>query len=174
VPEGSSPLFRVFETTSGDGLFSVFDNTGAEAARFSSVSGGRVSIGCNAPEHDLDLGNAPGVACSAVSARSHIDAGESIFTTSSSRTLKENLAPVQVSSILDKISGVNVYTYDFIQGPKDRIGLMAEDFHAIFGRGSNKEINGQEVQMALWIAVQELSKRVAELEALLATERAKH
>jgi hypothetical protein len=75
--------------------------------------------------------------------------GSTTFTASSSRTIKENLAPVQVPSILDKISGVNVYNYDLIEGPKDKIGLMAEDFHAIFGRGSDKEINGQEVEMAL-------------------------
>jgi hypothetical protein len=174
---GSTPLFRVFETTGGDGLFSVFDNTGAEAARFTSTSAGRISLGCVAPEHKLDLGNAPGSACSAVSSRSYIDPGSTTFTASSSRTIKENLAPVQVPSILDKISSVDVFTYDFIKGPKDKIGLMAEDFHAIFGRGSEKEINGQEVEMALWLAVQELtaqnkelSKRLAELENRLESE----
>ena len=48
---------------------------------------------------------------------------------------------------------------------------MAEDFHTVFERGSDKMINGQEVQMALWLAVQvltrqnrELSERLLELE----------
>jgi hypothetical protein len=50
-----------------------------------------------------------------------------------------------------------VFAYDFIDGPKDKIGLMAEDFHTVFGRGSDKLINGQEVEMALWLAVQELT-----------------
>ena len=38
---------------------------------------------------------------------------------------------------LKKIAAVNVYTYDFIDGPKDKLGLMAEDFHQVFGRGSD-------------------------------------
>jgi hypothetical protein len=117
------------------------------------------------------LGNTPGTDCSAVSPRSFIDAGSTIFTASSSRSIKQNLAPVQIANILDKISQVEVYNYDFINGPKDKIGLMAEDFHTVFGRGSDKEINGQEVEMALWLAVQELTGRIAELEARLSAER---
>ncbi len=91
-----------------------------------------------------------------------ITAGSGV-TNSSSRTLKENLVPVEVDSILDKISGVQLYNYDFIQGPKDRLGLMAEDFHQVFGRGSDKLIHSQEVEMALWLAVQELSAQNREL-----------
>jgi len=162
---GSSPIYRLFETTAGDGLFSVFDNTGSEAARLTSVSGGKLALGCNVPEHRLDLGNVPGAACSTASARSFIDAGSTIFTASSSRTIKENLTPVQVPEILDKISAVGVYNYDFIEGPKDKIGLMAEDFHTVFGRGSDKMLNGQEVEMALWLAVQELTAQNKQLTA---------
>ncbi|MBU4348502.1 hypothetical protein KJ671_03335 [Patescibacteria group bacterium] len=40
--------------------------------------------------------------------------------------------------------------------------LIAEDFHVIFERGSDKELNGNEVQMALWLAVQELNTKVNE------------
>ena len=47
---------------------------------------------------------------------------------------------------------------------KDKLGLMAEDFHQVFKRGSDTTINGQEVQMALWLAVQELEKRTIEQE----------
>ena len=189
---GTTPLFRVFETISGDGLFSVFTNTGAEVARFTSVNNGRIAVGCNAPEHILDLGNTAGSACSAATSRSFIDAGSTTFTASSSRFIKENLNPVQVENILEKISEVGVYNYDFIDGPKNKLGLMAEDFHTIFGRGSDKLLNGQEVEMALWLAVQELTaqnkelatqnkelrgqnqeinRRLADLEARLAAER---
>jgi hypothetical protein len=172
-------LYRIFETTGGDGLFSLFDNSGAEAVRFSSAAGGRLGIGCNSPEHDVDLGGTVGAACAGQASRSFIDAGSTTFTASSSRTLKENVAPVRVSNILDKIASIGVYNYDFVNGPKDKIGLMAEDFHTIFERGSEKLLNGQEVEMALWLAVQqltvqnrelttqnkELSRRLADLEA---------
>ncbi len=43
------------------------------------------------------------------------------------------------------------------------MGLIAEDFHVIFERGSDKQLNGNEVQMALWLAVQELKAENNEL-----------
>lgn len=161
----SSPtLFRFFETTAGQGLFSVFDENGAEAARFTAVSGGRFAIGCNAPEHDLDLGNSPGTACNAVGSRSFVDAGSTTFTASSSRTLKENIEPVKIENILDRIANVGVYNYDFKSGEKQKLGLMAEDFHTVLQRGDDKLINGQDVEMALWLAVQELTAQNKQLQ----------
>lgn len=47
------------------------------------------------------------------------------------------------------------------------MGLVAEDFYTAFERGSNKEISGQEVQMALWLAVQVLTDENQGLEARL-------
>jgi hypothetical protein len=163
----TNQLFRVFETIAGDGLVSLFNSTGAEAFRLTSVSGGRLAIGCNSPEHSIDIGNVAGSACSAATSRSFIDAGSTTFTASSSRDLKENLKPIEAPSILDKIARVGVYNYDFINGPKDKIGLMAEDFHTVLNHGSDKVINGQEVEMALWLAVQELTARNKELAARL-------
>ncbi len=100
-----------------------------------------------------------------------IEAG-SAPVTSSSRTLKENLHAVAADGIAEKIADVEVYTYDFIGGAKDRLGLMAEDFHQIFGRGSDKALNMGEVQMALWLAVQELTGRIKTLEAELEEAKA--
>jgi hypothetical protein len=123
---------------------------------------GDIGINCNTPGSDLVI--ASGSGCSNPS--SSINAGSTQFTVASSRTFKENLRPVTLDNVLDKIDQVGVYEYDFIDGPKDRLGLMAEDFHTIFGRGSEKYIDGQDVQMALWLAVQKLA---AENKAL--TER---
>ena len=94
---------------------------------------------------------------------SEIDAGQAQFTTSSSRDYKENIMPISVPDILDKILNVPVNTFDFKpelcdDTCKNRMGLIAEDFHTVFERGSDKELNGNEVQMALWLAVQELVK----------------
>ena len=112
---------------------------------------GNIGIaGCRDPDHAFEIGG--GTGCNA--GGSEIDPGETQFTVSSSRSLKENLEPVAASGILDTISDVGVYTYDFIDGPKERLGLMSEDFHRVFGRGSDKKINGGDVQMALWLAVQ--------------------
>ncbi|MFP5285812.1 MAG: tail fiber domain-containing protein, partial [Thermoanaerobaculia bacterium] len=120
---------------------------------------GDVGINCNAPGSDLVI--ASGGGCSVPS--SSLNAGSGSFTVASSRTFKENLSPVKVPDILEKIASINVFNYDFIKGPKDRIGLIAEDFHQIFGRGSEKYIQGDEVQMALWLAVQQLTTQNQEL-----------
>lgn len=111
--------------------------------------------GCQDPDHDLVIGGT-GAGCN-TGTFSEIDAGEAQFTTSSSRTIKENLNPLRVENILEKIAGVEVYSYDFIDGPANRIGLMAEDFHQVFGRGSDKMLSGHEVQLAMWLAIQELA-----------------
>ena len=120
------------------------------------IMNGNVGIGTSSPDHDLEIGTGT---------YSEIDAGESSFTTSSSRTLKENIEPVAVPKILDRLANIPVATYDYRpeycqedQKCKNKIGLISEDFYTVFERGSDKEISGQEVQMALWLAVQELTK----------------
>ena len=40
---------------------------------------------------------------------------------------------------------------------------MAEDFHTVFERGSDKQLNSQEVVMALWLAVKQLDKENQQL-----------
>jgi len=141
---------------------------------------GTLGINCNNPgnyDFSIKSGTDTNTGCN-TGTFSQIDAGQTQFTTSSSRTLKENLQVAHVPDILDKVAAIDVYTYDFIGGAKDKLGLMAEDFHTVFRRGSDKLINGQEVEMALWLAVRELaaqnkdlSKRLAELEARLKAEQ---
>ena len=128
---------------------------------------GDVGIGTEGPSADLDIARS--------GTYSRINAGSSTFTTSSSRTLKENIRPCDASGLLSRVATVPVYTYDWKQDRfdgeeedrRDHLGLIAEDFHTILGRGSDKEINGQEVQMVLWMAVQELHAENTELRARL-------
>lgn len=128
---------------------------------------GDIGLGCRDPLSNIHVGK--GTCGSGV--WSQLQAGASQFTVSSSRTLKENLTPVAVPGLLDRIEQVDVYQYDFKEGPKDQLGVMAEDFHEIFGRGSDKQLNGHELQMALWMAVQELTSENRQLqERLLALE----
>lgn len=130
-----------------------FSETGVADARLYLRAGGNVGIGCNAPNSDLVVASGGGCA----NPSSSLNAGDAQFTVASSRTFKENLSPVAVPDILDRIGQVGVYNYDFINGPKDRLGLIAEDFHEVLGRGDEKYINGGEVQVALWLAVQQLT-----------------
>jgi hypothetical protein len=143
----------------------------AEIERVRIDGDGDFAINCTDPGSDLVVGD--GGTCLSGS-YSTLNAGATQFTASSSRSIKENLEEVQVADILDRIAAIGVYNYDFIEGPKDNLGLMAEDFHQVFQRGSDKHISGQDVQMALWLAVrelaarnQELSERIADLESEL-------
>jgi len=116
---------------------------------------------CGNPDHDFVISVGPGCAATP---RSFIDAGDTGFSTSSSRTYKTNIQSLTVEGILDRIAQTPVYEYDFVDGPTDRIGLVAEEFHRIFGRGSEKELSGHEIQLALWLAVQELTRRTDEVQ----------
>ncbi len=180
VPTGEVRLQGGSASTNGFSTHFAFDTGAGVRKNFIrgettlADDGGNVSIGCDNPGSKLVIGAGVDASC-ATAPFSSINAGASTFTTSSSRTLKEHLSTVQDPNILDKIAKINVFTFDFINGPKERLGLMAEDFHQIFRRGSDKMINGGEVEMALWLAVQqltannqELTKRLAALEAQLA------
>ena len=127
------------------------------------TTGGDVGINCTTPTADFVIFGTPD--CSG--AGSTINAGATQFTMTSSREIKENLEPVAVPDLLDRIEKVGIYKYDFKKGPKDKVGMMAEDFHTVFGRGSDKVIDGNEVQMALWMAVQQLSAQNKELKERL-------
>jgi len=181
-----------FTTAAGATVANIAHDNAAGTFRFNSISSvptvfltnstehlridsdGDVGINCNNPTSDLVV--ASGGGCN--NPASNLNAGATAFTATSSRSIKENLEPVRVPNILEKISAVDVYKYDFINGPKDRLGLMAEDFHQIFQHGSDKLLNGQEVEMALWLAVKELTaqnkgltERLAALEAQLAAQK---
>lgn len=118
---------------------------------------GDVGLGDPTPDADLDV--------TRNNTYSHLNAGDATFTVSSSRSLKEKIRRVQVENILEKVAAVQVQNYDWrkevFSGEEDdrtnKIGLIAEDFHTILGRGNEKEINTNEVIMVLWMAVQELS-----------------
>ncbi len=155
------------------GLDSSFGQTNPGISMLTSASN-VVGINCNdgvAPAGDPNVNLVIGDGNGCDGTYTAIEAG-SAPVTSSSRSIKENLVAVAPGSVAEKISGIEVYTYDFIDGAKDRLGLMAEDFHQVFERGSDKTINSGEVQMALWLAVQELTDRIKTLEAELEEAKA--
>ena len=125
-------------------------------------SAGDVGINCTDPDHDLTIGGT-GAGCN-TGTFSEIDAGEAQFTVSSSRDLKENFNEIRPEGVLAKVARIPVYTYDFKDGKRDRLGLVAEDFYPVFERGSDKMLSGHDVQMALWLAVQELTHQNEQLQ----------
>ena len=136
----------------------IFGTNNTERMRVGST--GNVGINCASPAAKLVVAS---TASTCATPSSSMNPGDAQFTVASSRTWKENIEPLEVSNVLEKIEKIPVYQYDFVDGPKDKIGLIAEDFHQVFNRGDEKFINGNEVQMALWLAVKELSARNKEL-----------
>lgn len=134
---------------------------GVTSDRLTVTTAGDVGINCNAPTADFVIFGTSNCSGSG----STINAGATQFTVTSSRALKENLEKVAVPDLLERIAAVDVYTYDFKEGAKDRLGLMAEDFHGVLGRGSDKLIDGHDVQMALWMAVQQLAEQNKQMRA---------
>jgi hypothetical protein len=130
--------------------------------RMTVTTTGAVGIGTSSPTSQLVIANG--------GTTSSVNAGATQFTVASSRTFKENIEPVAAPNILEKIESTPVVTYDFKNnGPKDRMGLIAEDFYKVLGRGDDKHIDGQDVQMALWLAVQQLTAQNKELKERLTT-----
>jgi len=169
LQEFGAVRYRLDNTNAGTQWDTNNDGNGDFAISLVGTGGNELEIeqdgdigNCGNPDHDFVISS--GTSCTATP-RSWIDAGSTSFSTSSSRSYKENLQAVAVPDILSRIRAVPVYEYDFIGGPKDRIGLVAEDFHQVFERGSDKELNGQEVQVAMWLAIQALDEKDQKLEA---------
>ena len=149
--------FFIRDFTNGETLpFRV--RSGAPTSALDIAANGNVGIGTDDPDADLTI--ADGLTYSKV------NAGEIGFTVSSTRKMKKNIKKVNGDGILSRIAKVPVTTYDWKESvlktdalPRENvIGLIAEEFHTVFERGSENEISGQEIQMALWLAVQELTK----------------
>ena len=159
----SSATNPVIRFRPNNGNISAISTNGTSLNLSLQENGGNVGIGCLTPTFDLVIASNGGCA----NPSSSINAGSAQFTVASSRTFKENIEPLRAGDILSKIEKIDVYKYDFKEGPKDRVGLIAEDFHQVFERGDEKYIDGSEVQLALWMAVQELTKQNKELKERL-------
>ena len=171
---GSQPAVAYLDS-SNSRRWSAGIDVSSDSFRLTNASGitkffinqaGNVGIGNTSPAQNLVVQSG--------GAWSRLNAGDSTFTASSSRSIKENIVPFNVGGVLDRVASVPVVTYDFKPefcnnggGCKDKLGLIAEDFYTVLGRGSDSSINGQDVSMALWLAVQELKKENDALKELV-------
>ena len=164
---GDSFAFAIRDTSNG-GQNVLSLKPGAPNASLYVREDGNVGMGTGNPQADLQIGGA--------FTFSRINAGATTFTASSSRDLKENIRDFDGSQVLKRMQDVRVKTYDWkkqnFAGDEadrtNRLGLIAEEFHQVLGRGSDKEINGQELQSVLWMAVQELHQENQRLKESLA------
>ncbi len=85
------------------------------------------------------------------------------FTPTSSKSLKENFLPLNQREVLDKVLGLPITEWNFIndQSGIRHIGPMAEDFHSAFGTGAdNKRISLLDTNGVTIAAVQGLYQMV--------------
>jgi len=135
---------------------------------------GRFGVNCqgNMPStSQLIISAGAGGTCQEAAGNSYMIAGDTSFTTTSSRKYKENITPVILPNILERIKTVPVVTFDFINGTKDHLGVIAEDFHTVLERGNPEQVKGDDAIWALWLAVQELTRENEQLKAAVCKDR---
>jgi hypothetical protein len=90
-----------------------------------------------------------------------------VWTNASDRTKKENFAPVNARDILARVAALPVTQWNYRNEPGvQRIGPVAQDFHAAFGLGSDDKTigTGDEMGVAL-AAIQGLHQLMQEKDA---------
>jgi hypothetical protein len=143
--------------TTGNSNTAMGNNSGTDSGNLSNTT----ALGANAivtASNMVRLGN------SAVT----LIEGQVAFTASSDQNQKENFQQTDGATILKKISGMNLPTWNF-KGHDSKAfrhyGPMAQDFYAAFGKdeigtiGTPTTINSGDMAGILMIAVQELEKQ---------------
>ena len=110
----------------------------------------------------------------------HLTAGGT-WTNGSSHEFKENFKVLDPDELIDKIFSLDITSWNYIDSDEKHIGPMAEDFVSAFDVGTIRESDGQRENQylaagdvagialagiqALLDKIEELEKRIAELEA---------
>lgn len=174
--EGAGTMFNRFESTDGGAIQLYFrTDDGNNRRLIAQDNGGTIQSQINMRD-----GGMFEFYPTAAATFSRLTAGSTALTASSSRALKSNIEKFEVPDILERISNVPVTTYSWKRevsseelAGKKVIGLIAQDFYTIFQSGLETEINGQDVQMALWMASQKLHENDMELKAELEEKNAR-
>ena len=117
-------------------------------------SSGNVGIGTAIPSAKLEVNG---------------EAKATVFTATSDRDAKENSAPVDGRSTLDKVLSLPIMEWSFKQLPGARhLGPTAQDFHDAFNLGADdKHIATVDADGVALAAIQGLNQKVEELKAEL-------
>jgi len=90
------------------------------------------------------------------------------LTQGSDRNRKENITRINGASILDKVAGLDISQWNYIDEDVPHIGPMAQDFYAAFGLGdTDKGIAAIDSDGIALAAIQALLQRIEALEARL-------
>jgi hypothetical protein len=85
--------------------------------------------------------------------------GSASWTFSSDRNLKENLQPVNAAEVLERVSRLPLYNWNYIGYEQRHLGPMAQDFHATFPwSGDGTTLNSADLHGAALAAIQGLQQ----------------
>ncbi len=175
LQNNGGPIFELNDSNSGTSwsflVNSVggfgFNRVGTGGFEFSITSSGRVLIGPGAatvfnlsPTGNLTIAG-------------NLTANGIFYP--SDRALKENIEPVDPVQLLGRVKELDVSRWNFIQEKGvQRLGPMAQDFHALFGLGTDdRHINPMDVASVALAAVQGLNQLVEERDRRLAEQEAR-
>ena len=96
-----------------------------------------------------------------------VSAGGGSWSSVSDRRKKENFMPLDMETILNKVSALPITKWNYKSQPvtQKHIGPMAQDFYAAFqldGIGNDTTINTMDIEGVNMIAIQALEKRTKE------------
>ncbi len=92
--------------------------------------------------------------------------GDSLWSFTSDRNLKENFVEVDARDVLDKLSALPIAEWNFKGYSQRHVGPVAQDFHALFPLGgSDTMIDSGDLQGVSLAAIQGLHKIVQEKDA---------
>jgi hypothetical protein len=97
-----------------------------------------------------------------------LPAGGGSWSLPSDRELKENVAPVDAQALLEKLSAIEVATWNYKAQDESirHIGPMAQDFYAAFGLGEDdRHISAIDADGVAMAAIQGLYRQNLELQA---------
>ncbi len=175
LQNNGGPIFELNDSNSGTtwsflvnslGGFG-FNRVGTGGFEFSITSSGRVLMGPGAatvfnlsPTGNLNIAG-------------NLTANGIFYP--SDRALKENIEPVDPVQLLGRVKELDVSRWNFIQEKGvQRLGPMAQDFHALFGLGTDdRHINPMDVASVALAAVQGLNQLVEERDRRLAEQEAR-
>ena len=173
VSRSDTPAMRLEQTAAGGFSAQTWDMAGNESNFFvRDVTNGsklpfRIRPGAASSSIDIAGNGNVGIGIANAQAKLHVDGDAYIagtLTQLSSRTSKTNLVAVAADGVLDRLSHLPIWTWNYLRSDLgDRhIGPVAEDFYAAFGFGtSERQLAPSDVAGVALAATQALQREVA-------------
>ncbi len=172
VTTSNTPALRLEQTAAGGFSAQTWDMAGNEANFFvRDVTNGsrlpfRIRPGAATSSLDIAANGNVGVGTASPQAKLHVNGDAYVagtLTQLSSRTSKTNLVAVATDGVLEQLSRLPIWTWNYLRSNQgDRhIGPVAEDFYAAFGFGtSERQLAPSDVAGVALAATQALQREV--------------